>query len=301
MRFTVRFVAAVALAMFILPALQLMADPTPPAKQPLDNPLETLNPKQPRTEEEEDRLAALAHFSAGRMLEQRNQFPEALREYERAIRYDPDASPVLRELVPLAFTLDRPDEALRYAVKFAEQNPMDAELVQRSAEYLSESGEWKEALKLYKQAAQQLAKEKPSAQQITIQMEIGRLSFLTEQYADAAAALKQVLEALETPDKFNIDATAQKQLLGDGGATYDLMGIVFLEAGQPDNARKAYEHFDKIRPDPATLALNMARVDLAADKPQDALVELQKYFDAGATSEETSPYEVLAKILKKQK
>jgi tetratricopeptide (TPR) repeat protein len=279
----------------------LFADPTPPAKQPLDNPLETFNPKQPRTEEEQDRLTALAHFSAGHMLEQRQQLPEALREYERAIRYDSNATPVLRELVPLAFSLDRPDEALRYTVKFIEQSPIDAELLQRAAEYLAEAGQWKEALKLYKQAAQQMAKEKPSAQQVAVQMEIGRLSFLTEEYGDAAAAFKHVLQALEDPEKFGLDAVAHKKLLGDGGATYELIGVTCLEAGQPETAKEAFEHFDKIRPDPATLALNMARVDLASDKPQAALAQLQKFFNAGATDQETSPYEVLAKVLKKLK
>jgi tetratricopeptide (TPR) repeat protein len=282
MRFNLKLAVMIAFVAMVVPPQHLSADPTPPAKQPLDNPLETLTPKQPRTEEEEDRLAALAHFSAGHMLEQRQQLPEALREYERAIRYDSDATPVLRELVPLAFTLDRPDEGLRYAVKYIDQNPIDADLLQRAAEYLAESGQWADALKMYKQAALQLDKEKPSPQQVAVQMEIGRLSFLTDKNTDAAAAFKHVMEALEDPDKFGIDAVAHKTLLGDGGATYDLIGQVFLEAGQPENARQAFEHFDKIRPNAATLSLNLARVDLAAGKPQEALDQLQKYFDSAS-------------------
>jgi len=308
----------IALTSVFVATLRLSADPTPPAKQPLDNPLEALRPKEPRTEEEEDRLAALAHFSAGRMLEQRQQLPEALREYERAIRYDSDASPAMRELVPLAFSLDRPDEGLRYAVKYVEQNPIDAELLGRAGEYLAESGEWSDALKMYKQAALQSAKEKPSSQQIAVQMEIGRLSFLTDKYAESAAAFKQVMEALESPDKFGIDAEAHKTLLGEGGATYDLMGQVFLEAGEPENAREAFEHFDKIRPDARTLALNLARVDLAAGKPQEAIDRLTKYLEDSKeekpaekpTSEDkqnsdnppsTAAYETLAKALKQLK
>ncbi len=42
-----------------------------------------------------------------------------------------------------------------------------------------------------------MEKEKPSAQQIAMQMEIGRLSFLTDHNADAATAFKHVMEALE--------------------------------------------------------------------------------------------------------
>ncbi len=188
---------------------------------------------------------------------------------------------MLHELIPLAFSLDRPDEGLRYAVKYVDQNPIDAELLGRAAEYLAESGQWNDALKLYKQAASQLEKEKPSAQQIANQMEIGRLSFLTDHNADAAAAFKHVMAALENPDKYGIDAVAHKTLLGDGGATYDLMGQVFLEAGQADAAKEAFEHFDKIRPDARLLELNMARVDLAAGKPQEAVDRLQKYLEAG--------------------
>ena len=305
------------LALATLGAL-VFADPTPPAKQLLDNPLEPLTPKEARSEADEDRLAAIAHFSAGRMLEQRQQSPEALREYERAIRYDSDAAAVLRELIPLAFSLDRPDEGLRYAVKYVEQNPIDSELLERAAEYLAESGQWSDALKLYKQAALQSAKDKPSPQRVAVQMEIGRLSFLTDQYADSAAAFKQVMEALANPEKFGIDAVAHKTLLGEGGATYDLMGEVFLEAKQPENAKDAFEQFNKIRPDARVFALNMARVDLAAEKPQEALDKLQACLKPGddrndestgandekQSSEErpkTATYETLAKVLKELK
>jgi tetratricopeptide (TPR) repeat protein len=293
-------------------------DPTPPAKQLLDNPLEPLTPKEARSETDEDRLAAIAHFSAGRMLEQRQQLPEALREYERAIRYDSESGTVLRELIPLAFSLDRPDEGLRYAVKYVEQNPIDPELLERAGEYLAESGQWSDALKLYKQAALQAAKDKPSPQQIAVQMEIGRLSFLTDQFAESAAAFKQVMEALADPEKFGIDAVAHKTLLGEGGATYDLMGEVFLEAKQPEKAKDAFEQFNKIRPDARALALNMARVDLAEGKAQAALDELQVCLKPGddrsdeptgtsaekQASEERpkmAPYETLAKALKELK
>lgn len=309
---------AVAVIVCTLPP-QLVAAPEPTGKQLLDNPLEPLSPKQPRTEDDEDHLAALAHFSAGRMLEQRQQLPEALREYERAIRYDPSGTAVLRELVPLAFSLDRPDEGLRYVVKYIDQSELDTELLQRAAEYLGESGQWDDALKLYKQAAAQLAKEKPSPQQIDVELQIGRLSFLNEQYADSAAALRQVMEALEHPDTFGISPVAHKTLLGEGGATYELIGQVLIEAKQPADAREAFERFNKIQPDAAKLALNLAQVELAEDKPEKALEQLNTYFEAerkklaaqGEKKDEkqteederdqTIAYETLAKAMKQLK
>src|SRR5262245_49612044 len=46
-------------------------------------------PSRPRSEAEQDHLTALAYYSAGRMAEQRQEFASALRNYERAHRYDP--------------------------------------------------------------------------------------------------------------------------------------------------------------------------------------------------------------------
>ncbi|HEV2973225.1 MAG TPA: hypothetical protein VGY55_24880, partial [Pirellulales bacterium] len=63
--------------------------------------------EHPRTEEEQDRLDAAAKFAAGRTLEQREESAAALRLYERAARLDPQATPILRELVPLAYRLNR--------------------------------------------------------------------------------------------------------------------------------------------------------------------------------------------------
>ncbi len=38
------------------------------------------------------------------------------------------------------------------------------------------------------------------------------------------------------------------------------MGQVFLEAGQAEAAKEAFEHFDKIRPDAQLLELNLVRL-----------------------------------------
>src|SRR5262245_25830098 len=123
--------------MRMVPVTLLLAAPfvsagqTPPATQPLDDPLESISAKAARSEEDEDRLDALAHFSAGRVLQQRQQFKQALREYERALRLDDAAGSALRELVPLAFAAGRNDEGLRYLVKYAEQSTIEPELLEQ--------------------------------------------------------------------------------------------------------------------------------------------------------------------------
>src|SRR5690606_18238480 len=94
----------------------LGAAPAPlPGPLELEDPIAPLTPVKPRTEAEQDHLDALAHFAAGRVAVQREDHATALREYQRAARLDPDADYVLREIVPLAFELNRPAIAVRYA------------------------------------------------------------------------------------------------------------------------------------------------------------------------------------------
>src|SRR5262245_29833483 len=293
----------IALLTRLLPATLLLAAPfasagqTPPATQPLDDPLESLSARATRSEEDEDRLDALAHFSAGRVLQQRQQFKQALRQYERALRLDDAAGPALRDLVPLAFAAGRNDEGLRYLVKYAEQSTIEPELLEQAADYIAESGDWKGAIRLDERALAETKKGKPSPQQVLLNLQLGRLYALTEQDREAAAALKHVMEALEDPDKFGLDAKQRKNLLGDGGANYELMGTVFLEAKRVEDAKAAFEKFDSITPDPGILALNMARCELAAGKPQAALDELQKCTSAKTPVPTIAPYELLAKAL----
>src|SRR5262245_18670984 len=284
-------------ATFLLAAPFVSAAQAPPATQLIDDPLESLSPRATRGEEDEDRLDALAHFSAGRVLQQRQQFKQALRQYERALRLDDVAGPALRDLVPLAFAAGRHDEGLRYLVKYADQSTIEPELLEQAADYISESGDWKGAIRLDERALAETKKGKPSAQQVLLNLQLGRLYALTEQDRESAAALKHVMEALEDPDKFGLDAKQRKNLLGDGGANYELMGTVFLEAKRVEDAKAAFEKFDSITPDPGILALNMARCELAAGKPQAALDELQKCTSAKTPVPTIAPYELLAKAL----
>jgi tetratricopeptide (TPR) repeat protein len=232
----------------LLPTTLLLAAPfvsagqTPPATQPLDDPLESLSARATRGEGDEDHLDALAHFSAGRVLQQRQQFKQALRQYERALRLDDAAGPALRDLVPLAFAAGRNDEGLRYLVKYAEQSTIEPELLEQAADYIADSGDWKGAIRLDERALAETKNAKPSPEQVLLNLQLGRLYALTEQDREAAMAFKRVMEALEDPDKFGLDAKQRKNLLGDGGANYELMGSVFLEAKRIEDAKRAFEN-----------------------------------------------------------
>jgi tetratricopeptide (TPR) repeat protein len=267
----------------------------------LENPLEPLVAKRSRTEQEDDHLAALAHFSAAHILNERDQRTEALRQYERSLRYAPGALPVLREMVPLADGLERTEEAMRYLAKYTEQHPDDPLLVERSATFLADSGEYQKSLELYRQLVRLLSNEPPSGRLIAAQKELAKLCLLCDQTAEAAAAMKQVLAALEKPEQFGVEPVAQKALVRDGD-TYELLGTWLLDTHQADDARRAFEDLNRIRPDDRALVFHLAECDFVADKPDKALEQLEKYFTGNGperAKEGIAPFELLAKILNK--
>ena len=122
----------------------------PPTRQ--DAPLELedapqpFKPERPATEDERARVEALSLFAAGRMKEQHEDYAGALQMYERALRYDSNSLTLLRQIVSVAFKLDRTSEAFRYALKVVELDASDARMLQQLAALLSARQEFDKAL-----------------------------------------------------------------------------------------------------------------------------------------------------------
>ena len=99
--------------------------------QDLDDPATPLNPKKPRSKAEQKRLDALSWYLAGRIKESRNDFKGAYEDFKKAVELDPTAIKVYRELVPLAFRLNRRDDAVKFAFKAVKLDPEDYRGVMR--------------------------------------------------------------------------------------------------------------------------------------------------------------------------
>jgi len=276
-----------------------------PAATELDDPVAPLEPLAKRSGREDDRIRALALFAAGRVAEQKQDYPRALRNYERAWRYNPAAIAPLREIVPLAFNLDRQAEGVRYALIMAEREPTDPVLLERLAGFLTEEGDLARALKLcetaaalYQKNAQQPGEAaKPKAAQVPLWMELGRLSFLAKRYDQAARYFGQVYQALEKPEEFGLDTKAQKALLNKAELAYQLFGESFLEAGKLDEAQAAFDKGHQIKPDEGLALYNRARVDAKSKRPAQALAKLETYLDKHLSAQGTAPYHLLAEVL----
>jgi tetratricopeptide (TPR) repeat protein len=301
-----------AVAACLLAAEPILAQPvrtaaigkeTVSAPQYLEDVPQPLQPKRARTPNEQDRLEAAALFAAGRTKLQQQDFAGALRLYQRALRFDPAALPILEQIVPLAFQLDRPEEAVRYALKAVELDPSgDPVLITRLAAFLSEQGDWQGALTLYEKAiALENQQQKKSPRHVVLMLEMGRLYSITKQIKQAASAFGEVIEAFENPKDFGLSPRLQRDLFKEPAKIYELFGDTFLEAGELDRAVAAYQKAQETTRDQAVLAYHLARVHAAKQEHDKALEQLQIYFDAKATSQRAEPYELLAEILEKQK
>ncbi|HEX4000110.1 MAG TPA: tetratricopeptide repeat protein [Pirellulales bacterium] len=255
-------------------------------------------PKHPRTDADENRVQAAALLATARTMEQRQEPVAALRLYQRAYRLDHNAVAALEEIVPLAFSLNRREESLRYAVKLAEQETSDPDLPRRIGMYLAENGSWKPAIKLLERSVKTMdSSGKPAADRLPVEAELARLDFLAEKFSDAAALFDKVASALAKPKAFGLDEAAVRSLVGEGGLTYELMGDAYLEVGRPDDAAKAFHKLNDLAPNPASLALNLARVDLKAKHPATALDKLQTYFDSHPADLNLAALELLSDVL----
>ena len=297
-----RSLAVVCLAALTAPsyaAPSVAAADKPRGGGPFEDRPEPFVAAHPRTEAEEDRLEAAAKFAAGRTLEQRDESAAALQLYERAVRLDPQATPVLRELVPLAYNLDRRAEALRYAVKLVEQDDSDPALLRRIGLFVAQEGDWKRGAKLLEKALNaEEAEPKPTAAQTEIRVELGRIDFLLARYDEAARLFDKVLPALDKPKDFGLTADERRTLIGDDGLTFELMAAAYLETNRPQQAALAFEQLDKLAPNAATRALNAARVAEKSSHPADALKQLDVYFASHPAEVSTASLELLKTVLK---
>lgn len=302
------------LAFFLwcLPMLAALAWAAPPAAVPapsaaeeplesdepilLDDPVERLKPTQPRTAAERNKLEALSLFAAGRMKEQQDDLHGALRLYQRALRYDPEALPILREIIRVAFSLERNAEAVRYALLAVELDPSDANRLRQLGLVLSEQGDLEGALNLYERALALLT-ETTSPVYIAYSMEAGKLYYLTRKLPQSADAFARVMEALTRPEDFGLDDKLQKALAGESGESYELFGEAFLAADRPDDALNAFNKVHELSPHAALHAYRLSRVSAARGESAQALAQLEEYFKARETHYGLVPYTLLSEVL----
>ncbi|MBT4867554.1 MAG: tetratricopeptide repeat protein [Planctomycetaceae bacterium] len=270
--------------------------------QDLDDPATPFDPKKPRSEAEKKRLDAISWYLAGRIKESRNDFKGAYEDFKKAVELDPTAIKVYRELVPLAFRLNRRDDAVKFAFKAVKLDPDDYQLLRRLGIFLAAQRQIPKAIELMEQAVQSKRIDKMSGDFVTLNRDLGILYGAIGNKDKAATAYEVVFDALAHPKKYKLDQRTRASLQIDPNTSYERLGQIFLNANKTDLAIKAFEQAAKdARGKPGNLSYNLARVYFQTGKHDEALTQLQKYFDGQLQSKGRAAYVLLADILKATK
>lgn len=271
--------------------------------QESDDPALPLKPLVPRSAAVEARDSALSWYMTGRLLDSthRNEPKKALNAFRKAIQIDPGAIEIYRELVPLEFQYDNIAAAVKYAAKAVQLDPDDVDILQLLARQSAISGQLPEAIKHLEQAMKSPRLDRSSPEFVGMNKSLGLLYAVTGQKNLAADCYEILFDAVKDPEKYGMDSRAKKSLVSDPTSSYERIGQVLLDAGRLQPALEAFELAATSKQGAGNLAYNRAKILLLQDKPEEALVELQKYFDAQRTSKGRDAYQLLADILQKLK
>jgi len=244
-----------------------------------------------RTEEADDRLTALALFSAARLKEQKAEPAAALRQYQRALRYGADRATVWPLVVGLAFDLDRHEEAIRYALLAAEQGPVEPALLRQLALYLTQTGDRAGAIRFYERAL--AAGPASPADGLRLQFELGRLHFLEGDSVRAAERLEPVFAALQNESDGRLSAEDRRALLEQPALAWRLFAEAFLAANRFDQAEAAFARSQQANSSEGLRAFAAARVARGRGDTDESRRQLQAYFASKSAEAGADPYDLL--------
>ncbi|GEM_PF-306506 len=262
-----------------------------------EDPPENLPADQSRREEDWDRLEALAHFSAARLLENRGQLNAALRRYQRGVRYDPESAEAARAAMNLAIKLRRMDEAARLVKVVSSPEALDPLQLMQIALHLVRQNQPKEAAELLELVLKQRGESAVGLGDLALRVELGRLYLLMEEFEKAAGQFERALEGLKNPKRFGLEEGAEKLLLRNPAQSWRLFGHAFLRSNRLDAAEECFRQANAREPNAGILGYDLARVYLVRGNLEQAAQYLEDYFKARLTSEGLGPYQLLKEIL----
>lgn len=265
--------------------------------QELEDPVEPFEPKRQRTKAEEARINAMAAFARGRILEEREEFRGAMAAYEKAIEFDPTAMPVYKALIGLANSMRRGDLVIKWITKAAEANPAELQFVLQAVRVLVETNDAKGAVRILERALHAPGIDPHSARYVDITRTLALLYLDLQRTEEAVASLEVLMQALNNPEKFNLDPQQRDNLMKD--LDFEKIGQVFLKEKKTEQALAAFQIAAESKKGKlqGNLSFNLAQVYLESGKPEKALEELQKYINAQKQSKGRAAYELLAEIL----
>jgi len=282
---------------------QEMVDRLRRLQQPGDDELETLKDETP-DEAAENSRKALAYYMAGRSYEREKKFNDAYEAYKQALQLDESSLSVYRALIPLAFRLDKTEEAIRLAQKAVQLDPNNFELLSQLGIYALRQQDLQGSIDYFQKAVDSQTVDKLGGPYISIMSQLGQLYLSIGDNEKAAKAYESVYKALANPSDYQIDfrtRQALENLRGSKAETFESFGELFLATDRLDLAEGAFQQARKAtRKNSEVYGYQLARVLNKRGEHAQAVEALQEYFDAGLSSKGRGPYLLLAELLNEQ-
>ncbi|HCS51734.1 tetratricopeptide repeat protein [Rubinisphaera sp.] len=269
--------------------------------QPGDDVYEYRLPESATDEEVEKRRKAAAYYMTGRTFEHTNKFAEAYAAYTKALEIDNKSIALYKAIIPLAFRLDKVDEAIQYAQKAVELDADNFELLSQLGIYALRQSDIAGSIQYFEKAIESSTVDKKAGPYISIMSQLGRLYLSVNKTKEAANAYAIVFNAITHPDDYSLDFRTQRALetmQGDKSETFETFGELFLLTDQLDIAEQAFElAAEASTKNPEVFDYQMARVLTRKEKTAEALKKLNSYFEAKQQSKGKGPYLLLTELL----
>ena len=179
---------------------------------------------------------------------EKGELGEALRGYQRSHFWDPTAREPLKKIIPLAFSLERVEVAVRYALRASDL--VDARLLRRLALYQTEQREWADALRLLRlwldadvdagEASPGDPARDDETARLMVRFEIARLEYLTGDVAAASRSFEQVQQTLMLVRKSKEKSNLEEALGADEPDFWETLGRTHWEAGPSEARRRGF-------------------------------------------------------------
>lgn len=265
----------------------------------IENPVRV--PAAPLSPEEEARREALARYGLGFLRTRDDRWVDALGQYRKAIRNDPDAIEPQRELVKLYAALGRDAAAIRTAREVIAKDPDDFDTAGRLGQMLTDGKKYPEAVAAFRLAVKS---KKLAAEPNTKFTLLGDLNTAAEKANDFPA------REFAARERLNLLAANKNEWTKNGSFTlaefdrrrakiHEDLGSAFVGQKKFDSASAAFETArDLFAGDPsgvARLHWNLSGSLLAQGEPAKALAELNRFLEKSPAG--SAPYERWVQVM----
>ena len=283
----------------LLSCLVMLAIGTAGWGQPEVDKPKILVPARKPTREQQERAEALKLYAKAAVLEHDNQLIEALKNYEEALRLDPDAAPILRGLIPLYLAVDRSEDAFAACVRVLKLDPDDFATGYLYARQLRLHERPMEALNVLTQLSQRPGLKAFPDLRVRMSYDRGQLYEDRKEWKAAIAAYRDAAAVLDEPaELLDADHCTAEEVLQQAAETYERLGRIYLKQDETKAARNAFAEARKRDPSRSPrLAYVLAEILSEKGEWADVLVQVNEYL--GSQPQGLEGYELKIKALRK--